>query len=114
MKTSKYKSKKTEIEGIFFDSKKEAERYKELKEKCEKGQILSLKRQVKYILQPSYKLNGKTVREISYLADFEYIEDGKIIVEDVKSKFTAKDKVYTIKKKMLLYKYKNIEFREII
>ena len=112
---SKYKNTKIMIDNIEFDSKKEGLRYKELKLLQRAGLIHNLKMQTTFILQPSFKKNGKTIRAITYKADFDYqTNDGRHIVEDVKSKATEKDKVYRIKRKMLQYKYDNIEFKEII
>ena len=110
-KQNKYHNKKAIVDDIKFDSKKEAKRYNELK-LLEKADIIkNLQRQVKFELQPSFKYNNKTIRAINYIADFVYEKDGKQIVEDVKSEATRKDKVYTIKKKMLLYIF-NIEIQE--
>lgn len=68
-----------------YDSVQEYERYCELNLLQRAGKITNLKRQVKFILQPRTIRNGKTIREISYVADFQYErKDGKIIVEDVK------------------------------
>ena len=83
---SKYKAKKTEVDGIKFDSQKEAKRYLELKLFEEQGLINDLELQTRFELQPSYKKNGKTIREITYVADFVYWSnaEGKYIVEDTK------------------------------
>jgi hypothetical protein len=51
------------------------------------------------VLQNKFKWEGKVIREIKYIADFMYIEDGKVIVEDSKG---FRDKVFIFKKKMLL------------
>lgn len=110
-KQNKYHNKKVIVDDIKFDSKKEAKRYNELKLLEKAGLIKNLQRQVKYELQPSFKYNGKTIRAINYIADFVYKKNGELIVEDVKSEATRKDKVYTIKKKMLLYIF-NIEIQE--
>lgn len=71
--------------------------------------------QKEYVLQDKFKINSKTRRQIAYKADFKYIttKDDKLHVVDVKSPYTAKDKVYRIKKKMFEYKY-GIELEEII
>lgn len=112
---NKYRNTKIMIDNIEFDSKKEGLRYKELKLLQRAGLIYNLKMQTSFELQPSFKRNGKTIRAITYKADFDYMtKDGRHIVEDVKSKATEKDKVYRIKRKMLQYKYENIEFKEII
>lgn len=112
---NKYKNKKIIIDGIQFDSQKEGYRYKELRLLQRAGLIKDLKLQTTFILQPSFKKNNKTIRAITYKADFDYLtKDNRHILEDVKSPATAKDKTYILKKKMLLYKYQNIEFKEII
>lgn len=107
----KYLSKKTVVDGITFDSKKESLRYLDLKRKQELGQISDLELQPSFELQEKFKRDGKTYRPIVYVADFRYIENGKVIVEDVKG---FKTKEYQLKKKMLLYKYEGFEFREVI
>jgi len=115
IKRSKFFSKKVVVDGIKFDSKKEGEYYLTLKNAEKVGAIKDLELQKEYVLQDSFKLNGKTRRKITYKADFSYIttEDDKLHVVDVKSKFTAKDKVYRIKKKLFEYKY-GIKLEEII
>ena len=98
----KYHSKKLEVEGIRFDSKKEYERYCELRLLEKAGEIQNLQRQVKYTLIPEQRepdtigprggvKKGKLIeRECSYLADFVYTENGEEVVEDVKG-FRTKD-----------------------
>lgn len=104
----KYRNIKTEIDGKVFDSKKEANRYVYLRLMERSGAISELKTQVKYILIPKNK-NG---REISYIADFTYIENGELIVEDVKSKAT-KTPLYNLKKR-LMAEVHGIKIREFI
>lgn len=101
-KKSKYSSAKTDIDGIRFDSKKEAEFYAELKLREKAGEITCLRLQPRYLLQEAFKHEGKQYREMEYVADFEYIENGETVVVDVKGFRTA---VYMIKKKLFLYKY---------
>lgn len=101
-KKSKYSSAKTDIDGIRFDSKKEAEFYAELKLREKAGEITHLRLQPRYLLQESFKHEGKQYREMEYVADFEYIENGETVVVDVKGFRTA---IYMIKKKLFLYKY---------
>ena len=108
-KTNKYSNAKVKIDGIKFDSKKEANRYLELKMLERAGVISNLILQPKFLLQESFKRNGKTHRAIFYVADFEYIKDGKRIVEDVKG---FKTDVYKLKKKLFLAKYPQVEFKE--
>ena len=111
---SKYKNKKVIVDGIKFDSKKESNRYLELKLLEKQGLIKYITRQTRFELQPSYKKNGKTIRPIYYVADFTYIDvkTGKTMIEDVKSEAT-KTQVYKLKKKILEYKYENLEIKEI-
>ena len=56
---SKYSNKKVNIDGITFDSKKEANRYKELKILENLGKISNLELQPVYVLQESFKYKGK-------------------------------------------------------
>ena len=98
---SKYHSKKAVVNGIVFDSKKEARRYIELKMLERSGKITDLKRQVKYNLIPAQKQDKKTIeRACDYYADFVYRRrDGCIIVEDTKG---VKTPEYIIKRKLML------------
>ena len=111
---NKFNNTKIEIDGHKFDSKKEAERYIELKALEKNGIITDLQLQPKFILQEKYRYKGQAVREIDYFADFSYMLDGEKVVEDVKSWITSKDKVYRLKKKLLLYKYQDIKFIEVL
>ena len=112
---NKYGSKKVEIDGIAFDSKKEAKRYQELSLLEKAGEIKNLQRQVKFVLIPAQyetylDCTGKTKkeklvkkcieRECAYIADFVYEEAGKTVVEDTKG-FRTKD--YIIKRKLMLH-----------
>lgn len=101
-KKSKYSSAKTDVDGVRFDSKKEAEFYAELKLREKAGEISHLRLQPRYMLQEAFKLEGKRYREMEYVADFEYIENGETVVVDVKGFRTA---VYIIKRKLFLYRY---------
>lgn len=111
----KYHSRKVEVDGKTFDSKREAQRYQELKLLERAGKIKCLKCQVRYLLLPAYyeTVNGKrkcVEREVSYVADFVYInEHGNVTVEDVKG-FKTKD--YILKRKMMRY-FLGIGIREV-
>lgn len=110
---SKYNAKKTVVDDIKFDSKREAERYCELKLLEKAKEIRNLELQPRFLLQNKFKdKQGNTHRKIEYVADFLYIDkDDKAIVEDVKGVLTD---VYKIKKKMFLKIYdEQYEFREI-
>ena len=100
---SKYNARKTVVDGITFDSKKEARRYESLKLQEKVGVISHLQLQPKFRLLDGFKHNGETIRPINYFADFNYIDaEGNEVVEDVKGKKTD---VYNIKKKLFLNKY---------
>lgn len=111
---SKYGNKKVNRNGITYDSQKEANRHAVLKLLERAGKIADLQRQVKHVLIPAqYEPDtvgvrggvkrGKLLeREVSYVADFVYTEDGKTVVEDVKGFKTPE---YIIKRKLMLYLY---------
>lgn len=106
---AKYHNRKVTVNGITYDSKKEMRRHAELLMLEKAGQISELQRQVKFVLIPSQRIDGKVVeRECSYRADFVYIENGKKVVEDTKG-FRTPD--YILKRKMLLYFY-GIQIKE--
>lgn len=107
---SKYRNKKIEIDGIKFDSKKEHKRYEELKLLKEQGIILNLQLQPKFLLQESFKKNGKTYRKIEYIADFMYEENGVKIVEDVKGWQTD---IFKLKLKLFEKKYPDLTLKII-
>lgn len=101
-KSNKYRASQTVVDGIKFDSKKEAKRYRELKLLERAGKITELELQPKYDLIPTTKIHGKTHCKITYSADFKYQDDqGRKIVEDVKSDITKKNPVYQIKKRLM-------------
>ena len=99
---SKYHAKKTVVDGITFDSKREAERYLVLKGMEEDGTIEDLRRQVRYELIPAFDVDGRHYRPVYYVADFVYVEDGKEVVEDVKGMITD---VYRLKSKLFARRY---------
>lgn len=122
----KYNNKKIIVDGIKFDSKKEAARYQELKSLERAGVIHDLQRQVKYVLIPAqYETTsevyakgkekgkpkkGKLIeRECAYYADFVYCHSGHTIVEDTKGMKTPD---YIIKRKLMLYLH-NIRIVEL-
>lgn len=109
---SKYHSKKVILDNIKFDSKKEKNRYEELKILEQAGLIKDIELQKVFELQPSFKKNGKTYRKITYKADFYYYDNhlNRYVVEDVKG---FKTEVYKIKKKLFEYVYKDMELIEI-
>ena len=118
-KTNKYNAKKVSVDGIEFDSKKEARRYQELLLLQKAGEIYMLERQKVYELLPAQRepdtvgkrggvIKGKLLeRAVEYVADFVYTDkNGKTVVEDVKG-FREGDAyaVFVLKRKLMLYRY---------
>ena len=114
---TKYKNKKVTVNGITFDSHKEARRYGELRLLERSGAITNLARQVEYELIPVQKQTteytdkkGKTrqktvvlERAVKYIADFVYFDkNGDMVVEDSKG---VRTKDYVIKRKLMFYMY---------
>ena len=94
MKAPKYLNRKTTVDGITFDSAKEARRYGELKLLERAGQITGLE------IQPSFRLVVNNCLICTYRADFTYQDAAKArIVEDCKGYATP---VYKLKKKLML------------
>ena len=109
---NKYKNKKVEFDGIIFDSLKELARYKELLLLKKQGLITDLKLQHPFVLVPTVRIKGKKKPDVKYVADFVYVEDGRLVVEDVKSVITRKLPTYRLKIHLLKYNL-NIEVVEI-
>ena len=126
---SKYNSRKTVVDGIKFDSAKEAKRYKELALLERAGKISGLELQKRYELIPAqyeeYERFGKRGQKLQngrrcvekavyYIADFAYTdENGNQVVEDVKGyKGSTAYAVFALKRKSMLY-FHNIKVKEI-
>ena len=110
---TKYRAIKTVVDGITFDSKKEAKRYSELKMMEKAGIIATLR------LQPEFKCMVKGKKVCTYKADFEYlmvdeegpdVQIGYYMVEDVKG---FKTPVYRLKKKLVEACYPGTVIKEI-
>ena len=108
---NKYNNKVTVVDGISFDSKKEAFHYVRLRGKEQRGEISDLRLQVQYELLPALwdestgprgGIKRKCLQQaVHYVADFVYEVDGEEVVVDVKSAITRKNPVYILKKKMM-------------
>ena len=107
-KPNKFGNIRTVQDGITFDSRKEAARYRTLKALLSTGQIADLQ------VHPRFPLIVNQTLVCVYIADFSYIDmrNGKSVVEDVKSPITAKLSAYRIKKK-LMEALHNITIREV-
>ena len=112
MSYNKYRNSKITIDSIKFDSLKEGARYQELQlmKKC--GEIKDIELQPVFELQPKFiDKDGNKHRKVEYRADFKVInKDGSITIEDVKG---YKTEIYKLKKKMLLFRYPDINFKEM-
>lgn len=116
---NKYGNKKVIIDGLVFDSKREAMRYRELQLLEKSGAIIGLRRQETYYLIPTQReastrvytkgrkkgqpIEGKVIEKpVTYIADFAYLDaaTGNVVVEDVKG---VRTKDYIIKRKLMLY-----------
>ena len=96
---TKYNNKKVVLNGITFDSQKEARRYRDLSLLERAGEIKDLQTQVRYNLIPAQKICGEKVRGTDYIADFVYwTKDDQFICEDAKGHKTAD---YIIKRKLM-------------
>lgn len=98
---------------IRFDSQKEARRYDHLILRQQAGEIRDLRLQVDFTLQEAYTdQEGRRIRAIRYRADFTYKErDGRLVVEDVKSRPT-RTREYLIKRKLMKDRH-GIEITEV-
>lgn len=109
---NKYNSSKTSIGCLTFDSKKEANYYEQLLMLKHAGIVKDIVLQKDFTLQEAFtKENGERIRAIRYRCDFAVkYADGHEEIIDVKGKRT---KEYILKKKMLLEKYPDIDFKEV-
>lgn len=111
----KYHSQKVEKYGHNWDSKRELAEYEKLLVLQRQGIIRSIELQPKFELQPGYIRNGKKIQPLHYIADFKVtMPDGAVRIIDVKSTITEKNPVYRIKRKLLLYRFPDIDFAEIM
>lgn len=128
MRNNKYGARKYTVDGITFDSRKEARRYQELKLLQRAGRIAELRLQVRFELLPAQyektdavyvkgprkgqPKRGRCIENsVVYIADFVYTENGRMIAEDVKGMRT---KDYILKRKLFRYFYgESYEFREV-
>ncbi len=97
---SKYGNYRYAVGKEVFDSKLEYSRYCQLLILQRGGKISRLERQKRYVLidKSSYG------REIAYVTDFVYEENGKIVIEDTKSMAT-RTRLYMLKKRLLAERY---------
>ena len=104
---NKYHNVRVACDGYIFASKRELQRYQELKLLVYAGQIRDLQ------LQPAFSLDVNGVHVANYIGDFAYTElgTGAYVVEDVKSTAT-RTAVYRLKKRLVKALY-HLEVREV-
>lgn len=103
---NKFGARRTEVDGISFDSAAEARRYSELVLLNKAGLIRCLE------LQPEYRciVNGQIV--CTYVADFRYFEGDRLVVEDVKSEPT-KTALYKLKRRLVEACFPGVTITEV-
>jgi hypothetical protein len=106
----KYHNRKITFDGQTFDSQREARRFWELQMLERAGEITGLECQTPFELIPAQRTSaGRLERGVTYIADFVYWQDGRLVIEDVKG---VRTKEYIIKRKLMLWKY-GIEIKEV-
>lgn len=111
IKKNKYRNIKTTVDGITFDSIREAEYYENLKLLKAAGEIKDFGLQPKYELIPKFTKNGVTHRSIAYIADFIITNnDGTTDIVDIKG---VETQVFKIKRKLFEYMYQDLNLKVI-
>lgn len=105
-KETKFINVKTVEDGILFDSKAEVIQWRKLKQ-LERYKVIT---NLQYHQKFYFELNA--VKIGYYESDFTFIQDGKLIVQDVKSDMSRKLPVYRLKRKMMLA-FHGIEIVEV-
>lgn len=111
---TKYHAKKTEVDGIVFDSRLEAERFQQLLLLEKAGEITAL------VLQPEYQIlrgyinpdTGEKTRSRFYVGDFQYIDNrtNQIVIEDTKGMETPE---FRLKWDLVKSLYPQFQFRKV-
>ncbi|WP_276918666.1 DUF1064 domain-containing protein [Aneurinibacillus aneurinilyticus] len=107
MTRTKYGNRKTQADGIWFDSKAEARYYIFLKAQKQQGLIKDFILQPKFLLQEPFQKDGKTHKRINYVADFQVTHlDDSLEIIDVKGTVT---KEFAIKEKLFNFRYRDLK-----
>lgn len=89
---NKYGAKATVVDGLKFDSAREAKRWQELQLLQRAHLVSQLERQVVYELAPAVRLYGEKRLKpaVRYVADFRYFsgDESVFVVEDAKGRDT--------------------------
>jgi hypothetical protein len=106
---SKYSNKRITVDGITFDSLAEERRYRELRLLWRANELDELKVHPRYELEPKFTdASGKKHRAVTYIGDFEYIQNGQTVCEDVKGVETA---VFRLKAELMARRYPHIALK---
>ena len=111
---NKFGARKIRNEWGEFDSRAEMARYIELVQMQRVGLINGLQRQVRYEIIPAIKVQkelalktkSKVVERVDekaahYTCDFQYTQDGVLVIEDAKSEATRREKYYVLRRKLM-------------
>tara|TARA_B100000949_G_C13979820_1_gene324654 strand:- start:75 stop:506 length:432 start_codon:yes stop_codon:yes gene_type:complete len=110
---AKYRNIKTTVDGLEFDSRAEATRYRDLCVMQSAGEISDLELQPRIELVSRFKdAAGKTHKAVVYIGDFSYTEKGsdRPVIEDVKGVQTP---VFRLKRRLMLQFRPALELRII-
>ena len=108
---NKYGNRRTEVDGIPFDSKHEAEVYQQLMERVRAGELKCVWRQVKFDLGGGP--NASRGSRYAYYADFVTVDmDNRVEVLDAKSEATRQNRTYINKKKQVIAEW-GLEIKEV-
>ena len=111
--SNKHRGTKTRVDGILFHSKLESMFYSHLKSLKEQGIVEKFEMQVPFqLLDPFQTKSGEMIRGIKYISDFVvwYVGKDQPTVIDTKGWITP---IFSIKKKLLLHRYPDIDFQII-
>ena len=98
--------------GVVYDSAVEMKFARDyIEPRLLSGELVKAERQIKYILQPSFKHNDMLIRPINYVADFVITyADGHQVVIDIKG---MPDATAKLKRKLFFYHYPDIDYQWI-
>ena len=115
MKPTKYHNVKTIVDGITFDSKKEARRYSDLKLLLRAGEVIKFSRQPEFVVIEKFqnRWTGEAERANKYRADFAVKFKGADhwVIEDIKGGKGTQTKDFLLKRKLFIKRYPCLELR---
>ena len=120
VRKAKYSNRKTELDGVKFDSAKESRRYAELKLLERAGEISELDLQPKFALE----INGRPIllrskgfpngRRATCTWDFRYKDkSGQTVIEDVKGGQATRTEAYVLRRGLFEALYPDLKVREV-